>query len=219
MVTVETTFTKDELLRDLSPKAPFVLFGVSWDDYEEVVRELDGSSVQTIYNNGVLKIMSKSPQHEYFIESIKQLVGTLSRILRQRVLHFGSPTMKQSFIKKGAEPDACFYVSSADLISGKANVDVSANVPDIVVEVDIYHSSDDKFEIYSAFGVPEFWLYDGERLSIYRLENGQYSEVSASGELPYLTNKILTEFLNRSKSEDQFDLLIEFENQLRKNQI
>ena len=181
MVTVETTFTKDELLRDLSPQTPFVLFGVSWDDYEEVVRELDGSSVQTIYNNGVLKIMSKSPQHEYFIELIKRIIDRVSFTLLKKVIFFGSPTMKQSFIKKGAEPDACFYVGSADLISGKANVDVSANVPDIVVEVDIYHSSVDKFEIFSAFGVPEFWLYDGERLSIYRLESGQYSEVLASG--------------------------------------
>jgi Uma2 family endonuclease len=219
MVTVETTFTKEELLRDLSPNSPFVLFGVSWDDYEEIVRELDGSSVQMTYNDGILKIMAKSPQHEYFIETIKQLVGTLSRLLRQRVLHFGSPTIKQSFVRKGAEPDACFYVSTADLISGRANVDVAGNVPDIVVEVDVSHSSDDKFEIYSAFGVPEFWLYDEENLKIYRLENGQYSEVPASIELPNLTAENLTEFLNRSKTEDQFDLLIEFENHLRNNQV
>jgi Uma2 family endonuclease len=105
------------------------------------------------------------------------------------------------------------------LISGRANVDVAGNVPDIVVEVDVSHSSDDKFEIYSAFGVPEFWLYDEENLKIYRLENGQYSEVPASIELPNLTAENLTEFLNRSKTEDQFDLLIEFENHLRNNQI
>jgi hypothetical protein len=74
MVTVETTFTKEELLRDLSPNSPFVLFGVSWDDYEEIVRELDGSSVQMTYNDGILKIMAKSPQHEYFIETIKRIV-------------------------------------------------------------------------------------------------------------------------------------------------
>ena len=219
MVTVETTFTKEELLRDLSPKTPFMMLGVSWDDYQEVVRELDGSSVQTTYNNGVLKIMSKSSQHEYFIEFIKRIVDRVSFALVKKVIFFGSPTIKQSFVKKGAEPDACFYVSSADLISGKANVDVAANVPDIVVEVDVFHSSDEKFEIYSAFGVPEFWLYDEENLKIYRLENGQYREVSASVEMPNLTAETLTEFLNRSKTEDQFELLIEFENQLRNNQL
>jgi Uma2 family endonuclease len=219
MVTVETTFTKEELLRDLSPNSPFVLFGVSWDDYEEIVRELDGSSVQMTYNDGILKIMAKSPQHEYFIETIKRIVDRVSFLFRQKVIFFGSPTIKQSFVRKGAEPDACFYVSTADLISGRANVDVAGNVPDIVVEVDVSHSSDDKFEIYSAFGVPEFWLYDEENLKIYRLENGQYSEVPASIELPNLTAENLTEFLNRSKTEDQFDLLIEFENHLRNNQV
>ncbi len=219
MVTVESTFTKQDILRDLSPQTPFVLYGISWDDYEEVVRELDGSSVQTVYNHGILKIMSKSSQHEYFIEFLKQLVGILSRILRQRVLHFGSPTIKKSFIKKGVEPDACFYVSRANLVSGQSNVDVSQCVPDIVVEVDIHHSSEDKFEIYSAFGVSEFWLYDGNDLKIYQLKDGKYIEISASGELSNLTSAILTEFLNRSKTEDQFELLIEFENKLKNNEL
>lgn len=219
MVTVETTFTKEDLLRDLSPKTPFMMLGVSWEDYEKVVRELDGSSVQTTYNRGVLKIMSKSPQHEYFIESIKQLIGILSRALRIKALHFGSPTIKQSFIKKGVEPDACFYVSRANLVSGKANIDVAENVPDIVIEVDVFHSSDDKFEIYAAFGVPEFWLYDEEKFRIYRLKNRQYVEVPASLELPSLNATTLTEFLNRSKTEDQFELLIEFENKLKNDQL
>ncbi len=215
MVTIETTFTKEDLLDSLSPKTPFMMFGVSWADYEEIVSELDGSSVQTTYNDGILKIMSKSSEHEYFIEFIKQLVGILSRTLRIRALHFGSPTIKQSFIKKGVEPDACFYVGRAHLVSGKAKIDVAENVPDIVVEVDVHHSSEEKFEIYSAFGVAEFWLYDEEKLKIYRLENNVFREVTASLELPFLTAKILTDFLTRSKTEDQFDLLIEFENQLR----
>lgn len=219
MVTVESTFTKQDILRDLSPQTPFVLYGISWDDYEEVVRELDGSSVQTIYNHGILKVMSKSSEHEYFIELIKQLVGILSRILHQRVLHFGSPTIKQSFAQKGVEPDACFYVSRANLVSGQANINVSQNIPDIVVEVDIHHSSEDKFEIYSAFGVSEFWLYDGNNLKIYQLKDRKYIEISASAEISNLTSAILTEFLNRSKTEDQFELLIEFENKLKNNEL
>ena len=215
MVTIASTFTKEDLLRDLSPQTPFVLYGVSWDDYEEVVRELDGNSVQTTFNHGTLKIMSKSPQHEYFIELIKRIVDRLSFLLRKKVIFFGSPTIKQSFIKKGVEPDACFYVSRAAKVSGKADIDIAANVPDIVVEVDIHHSSADKFEIYSAFGVPEFWLYDEEKLKMYRLENGSYREIASSFELSELRAEVLTEFLNRSKKEDQFDLLIEFENQIK----
>jgi Uma2 family endonuclease len=219
MVTVESTFTKEDLLRGLSPKTPFMMLGVSWDDYEEIVRELAGSSVQTTYHDGILKIMSKSSEHEYFIEFIKRIVDRLSIFLRIKIIFFGSPTIKQSFIKKGVEPDACFYVSRAGLVSGRADIEVAENVPDIVVEVDVHHSSEEKFEIYSAFGVPEFWLYDEEKLKIYRLENKVYQEVTMSIELPVLSAEVLTEFLTRSKTEDQFDLLIDFENQLRNNQL
>ncbi|MBX7171780.1 MAG: Uma2 family endonuclease [Pyrinomonadaceae bacterium] len=219
MVTVESTFTKQDILRDLSPQTPFVLYGISWDDYEEVVRELDGSSVQTIYNHGILKVMSKSSEHEYFIELIKRIIDRVSFILLKKVIFFGSPTIKQSFIKKGVEPDACFYVSRANLVSGQSKIDVSQNVPDIVVEVDIHHSSEDNFEIYSAFGVSEFWLYDGNDLKIYQLKDGKYIEITASAELSNLTSASLTEFLNRSKTEDQFELLIEFENKLKNNEL
>jgi Uma2 family endonuclease len=117
------------------------------------------------------------------------------------------------------EPDACFYVSRADLVSGRANVNVSEVVPDIVVEVDVTQADEDKFEIYSAFGISEFWRYNENNFQIFRLEGTEYKEVAASIELPQLSSELLTEFLNRSKTEDQFDLLIEFENLLKEKQI
>jgi Uma2 family endonuclease len=215
MVTVESTFTKNNLLRDLVPDNPLILYGVSWETYENLVRELDGSSVQMTYNRGILKIMSKSGEHEYYIEFLKQLVGILSRIILKKVIHFGGPTIKKSFAKKGVEPDACFYVSRANLVSGRADVNVSEIVPDIVVEVDVTHADEDKFEIYSAFGISEFWRYNENNFQIFRLINNEYKEISESVEFPQLSAKVLTEYLNRSKSEDQFDLLIEFENNLR----
>ncbi len=219
MVTIEATITKDNLLRDLVPDTPIILYGVSWENYENLVCELDGSSVQMTYNRGILKIMSKSPQHEYYIEFLKQLVGILSRVILKKVIHFGGPTIKKSFHKKGVEPDACFYVSRANLVSGRANANVSEIVPDIVVEVDVTHADEDKFEIYSAFGISEFWRYGENNFQIFRLENAEYKEVTASIELPQLSAKTLTEFLNRSKNEDQFDLLIEFENSLKETKL
>jgi Uma2 family endonuclease len=111
------------------------------------------------------------------------------------------------------------YVSRANMVSGRANANVSEIVPDIVVEVDVTHADEDKFEIYSAFGISEFWRYNENNFQIFRLENAEYKEVTASIELPQLSAKTLTEFLNRSKSEDQFDLLIEFENSLKEKQI
>jgi Uma2 family endonuclease len=219
MVTIEATITKDSLLRDLVPDNPIILYGVSWENYENLVRELDGSSVQMTYNRGILKIMSKSGEHEYYIKLLERLVDRICFGFMIKVIFFGGPTIKKSFHKKGVEPDACFYVSRANLVSGRADVNVSEIVPDIVVEVDVTHADEDKFEIYAAFGIPEFWRYSENNFQIFRLENTEYKEVTASFELPQLSAKTLTEFLNRSKTEDQFDLLIEFENLLKEKKL
>lgn len=219
MATIETAFTKEGLLHGLSPKNLFPRLRVSWDNDEEIMCELTGGSVQTTYNEEILKTTSKTAEHEYFIEFIKRIVDRLSIFLRIKIIFFGSPTIKQSVNKKGIEPDACFYVSRAGLVSGRTKIDLAENVPDIVVEVDFAHYSDEKFEIYAAFGVPEFWFYDEETLKIYRLENKVYQEVTMSIELPFLSAEVLTEFLTRSKTEDQFDLLIDFEKQLRNNKL
>ncbi|HSK71570.1 MAG TPA: Uma2 family endonuclease [Pyrinomonadaceae bacterium] len=218
MATIEATFTKEELLSELSPETPFVLYGANWDSYEEVVQELWGvGSVQVIYNRGILKIMPKSPEHEYYAELVKRIVDRVSFGLHKKVISFGSPTMKKNTLEKGVEPDACFYVSRAALVSGSAKIDISEIPPDIVVEIDVYHKSDDKFEIYAAFGVPEFWLYDQKTLRIYRLEkDDKYEETSASLEFPILTSEILTKFLNQSRQKDQFEILLDFEDWLRK---
>jgi Uma2 family endonuclease len=87
-----------------------------------------------------------------------------------------------------------------------------------VVEIDEIHKSDDKFEIYAAFGIKEFWLYDAEILRMFELsEKGEYLLIEKSISLPILTAADLTEFLNRSQSEDQFEVLLDFENWLQEN--
>ena len=39
--------------------------------------------------------------------------------------------------------------------------------PDLAIEVDITHSSLEKLDLYAAMGVPELWVYDGERVSVF----------------------------------------------------
>ena len=80
-----------------------------------------------------------------------------------------------------------------------------------MVEVDIHHDSLNKFSIYSALRVPEFWLFNGDKLKIYQLENENYAEVEKSLALPILSTEILTDFLNRLENSDQFEVLLEFE--------
>ena len=90
--------------------------------------------------------------------------------------------------------------------------------PDVVVEIDLHHESISKFPIYAAFGVPELWCYDGDTLTIYQLREGQYVASEASHSLPLLAGSVLTEFLARSPKEDQYDILLAFEDWLPNQQ-
>jgi len=120
--------------------------------------------------------------------------------------------MKHSRWRKGSEPDACFYVQSASRIGNRVLLDFTNDPPpDIVVEVDINHDSLSRFPIYAALDVSEIWRYDGQALAIYLLEHNQYITSEASVALPMLTSAVLTEFLSRSRSEDQYETLLEFE--------
>jgi len=78
-----------------------------------------------------------------------------------------------------------------------------------VAEVDINHDS--KFPFHAALGVTEIWRYDGQSLVIYRLEQDRYMTSGASLALPMLTGGVLTEFLSRSRGEDQYETLVAFQ--------
>lgn len=192
---------------------PITLHGASWQDYKDLHKTLgdDFSGVRTSFCCGVLQIMPNSTEHEYYADLIKQFISFIKARTRQRILFFGSATLEKDEKRKGAEPDAQFFVQRAALVSGNIRFDIAETPPDVVVEIDVYHASKEKFEIYAAFGVREFWVYDEEKLRIYELINGKYEEIERSVALPILTGEILTEFLNRSQTADQNDVVFEFD--------
>ena len=191
--------------------------GVSWENYEGLLEAVgEASGLRISYDKGRLQIMTLSHRHEKYARLIEHLVGRLSMLLRVRVLYYGSATMKTRLKQKGVEPDACFYVQNAELVGTKDEFDFDVDPPpDIVVEIDLHRSSLPKFPIYAAFGVPELWRHDGDALTIYHLREGQYVESGVSQSLPLLTSAVLTEFLARSRREDQYDILLGFEEWLK----
>ena len=84
-----------------------------------------------------------------------------------------------------------------------------------MVEVDLHHESIAKFPIYAALGVQEIWRYDGQTLGIYHLEKAEYVESDASVAFPMLTASRLTELLNRSQEENQYEILLAFDSWLK----
>ncbi|HXV60965.1 MAG TPA: Uma2 family endonuclease [Vicinamibacteria bacterium] len=206
------TLTYSEVIGQLPPDSLLVLRGVSWADYEALLDAVgEAKGLRLSYDQGRLEVMVLSAEHEHYAELIKLFVNTLSLGLRIQVLHFGSITMKKS-PSQGAEPDACFYAQNARSIGTKKQINFDVDPPpDIVVEVDLHHGSFAKFPVYASLGVPEIWRYDGESLAIYHLQAGDYVPGESSLAFPMLTAAGLTDWIGRSRTQNQYDVLVAFQ--------
>jgi len=202
-----------EITSQLPAGSDIFLRGQTFEDYEEIIESVgEASGLRISFDGRNVKIMTLSTKHEKYVRLVERMIDNLSMRKRIKILSYGSATMKSSRQERGSEPDCCFYVQNAELVADKDTIDFSRDVPpDIVVEIDIHHSSMEKFEIYSKLRVPEFWLYDGERLRIYRFESENYVAVKKSLALPILSDDILTDFLNSLQTSDQFEILLKFE--------
>ncbi|HEX8637771.1 MAG TPA: Uma2 family endonuclease [Pyrinomonadaceae bacterium] len=177
MVTAEITFSKNDLL---GLKNPMTLFGVDWETYEEISEEIGKStSLHLAFNKGALTIMPVTEIHELLTSLLHDFITFTGLALRKNIVPTGKATMRSQHRKYGVEPDLSYFVSKADIHQIKNYVPNELELaPDIVVEIDVHRPSDDKFDIYSEFGISEFWQYDGERLKIYKLQtSGEYAEI------------------------------------------
>jgi Uma2 family endonuclease len=183
----------------LAAEERIVLRNVSWDTYESLMRDHEHSSYPRFtYDRGVLEIMSPLPLHDRFSRLIDLFVTVVAEELGTDAYGLGSTTFKRNDLQRGFEADACFYLQHQEDVRGKARLDPHVDPPpDLVVEVDISHSSLDKLPIYRQFGVPEVWRFDGARLSILAtVAEGEYGEQARSQALPAVTSAALTSLLS-----------------------
>lgn len=190
---------------------------VSWEEYEEVLEQRGKSrGLRISYYDGRLKILSLSPGHEKYAAFITSLISQISFRLRINILFFGSATMRKRKNTKGNEPDACFYVQTADVIGNRIHLDFAVDPPpDVVVEVDVHHRSLENDAIYAALGVSEIWRYDERTLVILHLQGDEYIQAEASLALPMLTAQTLTEYLTQMRQEGEFTAILAFDEWLQ----
>ena len=112
---------------------------VTWDEYEEMLEQVgEARGLRISYNDGTLKVMSLSLEHETYADFIKRLVSVLSLRLRINIRFSGSTTMRKKKKSKGNEPDAGFYIQTAAAIGNRLDLDFAVDPPsDVVVEIDI----------------------------------------------------------------------------------
>jgi Uma2 family endonuclease len=194
-----TTYAADqmEILEYLPAGGRLILSDVEWEDYEELLQRLgDSSHFRISYSDGCLEVMSPSTKHETYKALISWLIKTVCEELEIDVSSFGSFTMKIDRLRKGAEADDCFYIGSLPALAGKTGPELGIDPPpDLVVEIDITRDSRRRFQIYASLNIPEVWRYDGRRLSVFRLVEGNYAACEFSVCFPFLSADRLTELL------------------------
>ncbi len=175
----------------------FVLSNVSWETYECLMQDYENSSAPRFtYDKGRLEIMSPLPDHERYKRSLEAAITIICLETGAHAEALGSTTYRREDLEQGFEPDSCYYFANENRVAHKATLDLRVDPPpDLVVEVDNTRASIDKLALFAAFGVPEVWRYDGERLEMRTLESGRYTEIAESRALPGVTAEALTRLL------------------------
>ncbi len=192
------------------PDQRVVLGNVSWEVYEGLLaNHLDSSAPRFTYDRGTLEIMSPLPKHEEDNRALASLVENVAVEWRMSFRNLGSTTFKREDLGRGFEPDSCFYLQNAERLRGKTRIDLTVDPPpDLVIEIDVTHSSLDKLPIYAALGVPEVWRYGGNRLAILVLDGGTYQEREESHALTGVTAAALSDLLRESQEMDPPDWIL-----------
>ncbi len=193
-------------------QAAVILSNISWETYNQFVEETMDKIVNPVFyfENGNLLIMVKSAEHEFTNDFIVLFINLVCEEWQKNFGSLGSTTYRRDDLEKGFEPDSCFYFENEPKIRGVKRLNMSVHpAPALIIEVDITSLSTFRQHIFAAFGVPEIWRFDGEKMQILRLENDKYVEIPNSLALPKVTPEILTEFIGKSETLSRLEWIYE----------
>ena len=194
-----------------------ILRNTSWETYVRLRDERENDHIRMTYDQGTLELMSPLSLHEWFHRLTAKHIDVLTMELGIPIRSGGSTTFRSEDLKRGLEPDECFYIFHEPSVRGKDDLDLSIDPPpDLAIEVDVTRSSKAKMAIYAALGVPELWRYDGEEILVFLLDaQGNYQRSETSLNLPMLPIADLKRFLDMRGSFDETTLLIMFRDWVR----
>ncbi|MEB3232226.1 MAG: Uma2 family endonuclease [Leptolyngbyaceae bacterium] len=188
-----------------------VFRGLNWQRYQTLRQTLSrdrtalrlaNGHIRFTYLCGTLEVTMPLEIHEFSARLIEFFIRILVTELGMKVKTMGSTTLDREFLDRSAEPDNAYYIQNQPLVAGR-DVDLDHDPPpDLVVEVDITHTDINKFQLYAAMGVPEFWRYNGETWRIYALQEGEYQEREVSPTFPQLPKIKLYEFLAMARQDE-----------------
>lgn len=186
-----------------------VLHNISWQTFEALLAETgEDRGYRFAYDGGTLEIITPRFDHENPKANLGNFIIALAEELDIEIKSAGSTTLKREIVKRGIEPDNCYYIQNEPAVRGRQNIDLDIDPPpDLAIEIDITSSSVDKLRIYSALGVPELWRYNGQVLRFYQGVEGDYVECESSLAFPLVTVSAMSRFIQQSKTMGEIVLL------------
>lgn len=185
----------------------FVLHGIRWRTYEALLRDLEdaGSNVRITYDRGSLEFMSPGIPHETSHKLLGRMIEAMTEELNIPIRSAGATTFRRKLLKRGLEPDECYWIAHEAQIRGKKKLDLDIDPPpDLVVEVEYTSTILNKLGVYAALNFPEVWRYDGQALRVVQLQaDGTYREVGQSPSFPFLPLAEVTRFLGLVGTTDE----------------
>lgn len=191
-----------------------VLQNISWKSYETIADTLHKeTAAHFTYDRGQLEIMVLSLKHENLKKILAMIFEKLAIALKVDIMPCGSTTFRREDLERGFEPDECYYVGNAALMRGRSEVNLEFDpAPDLTIEIDISSSSLNRFGIFAAIGIHEVWRYDGNNLTIYLIENGDYTLSKTSHILSSVESSRISELARIGQKSRLDEFLRQIEN-------
>lgn len=190
-------------LRALAQEDQRVWLHADWEQYEAMLAIRGEKAVPRMtYVEGTLELMTPSINHEYIKKNTARLIEAYADEMGIDINGYGSWTLKNKLVKRGAEPDECYVLGAHQ----------PEKVPDWLIEVDWTPGGIDKRDLYYRLGVPEVWVWSEGQFEIHHRGADGYERVARSKFLPDLDIELLAQFATRT---DQSQAVREFRAALR----
>src|SRR5262245_52529173 len=105
-----------------NPEGLLLLDGISWPEYETILRILDERPYRLTYDEGWLEIMALSPERETPKSLIHDLIVALGEELGVSLTSFGATTYRREDLARGLEADDCYYHRNLARVRGKKRI-------------------------------------------------------------------------------------------------
>jgi len=166
------------------PRIP--LYGITWQQYENFIEIFSGHQNRHLtYLQGVLEIVTLSPEHEILKTIIARLLYIYADALDIDLFSCGSATCKSPSTNRGLEPDESFCIGDRK------------QFPDLAIEVTVTSGGINKLEIYQGLQIPEVWFYQSDYFSLYRIkqDGSGYQKIAQSQIFPNLDLNLMAQYV------------------------